>query len=53
MEIQSEDLVVRSLVPVNEAELRVTGLLFFEDESGGQVVSEVNELTSSILQDFH
>ncbi|WP_198016900.1 methane monooxygenase/ammonia monooxygenase subunit B [Nocardioides sp. CF8] len=53
VEIQSEDLIVRSLVPVNEAELRVTGLLFFEDETGEQVVSEVNELTSAILQDFH
>lgn len=51
--IKSEDLVVRSLVPVNEAELRVTGLLFFRDQTGEQTVSEVNELTASILQDYH
>lgn len=53
VEIQSKDLIVRSLVPVNEAELRVTCLLFFQDEAGEQTVSEVNELTSAILQDFH
>lgn len=43
----------KNLIPIDEAQIRITGLLFFEDPSGQRSEVEVNELTSAIRPDFH
>jgi methane/ammonia monooxygenase subunit B len=40
------------LLPLNEAQVRLTGLVFFTDASGQSAISEVNELTTGILPKY-
>lgn len=42
----------KNLVPLDEAQIRITGLLFFVDPTGQRSEVEVNELTSAIHPDF-
>lgn len=42
----------KNLIPLDEAQIRITGLLFFVDPTGQRSEVEVNELTSAIRPDF-
>lgn len=47
--IDAKPLIRANLLPLQEPQVRITGLLFFTDPAGNQQVSEVDEVTSPIL----
>ncbi len=47
--IDAKPLLARNLLPLQEPQVRITGLFFFSDSAGHQQVSEVDEVTSPIL----
>ncbi|MGH3713859.1 MAG: methane monooxygenase/ammonia monooxygenase subunit B [Micromonosporaceae bacterium] len=47
--VDAERLIERNLLPLQEPQVRITGLLFFTDSAGHRQVSEVDEVTSPIL----
>ncbi|MBS4727981.1 monooxygenase [Mycobacterium sp. SM1] len=49
--INSKDLSSRNLLPLNEAEVRVTGAMVFRS-GGEQAVAEINELSTGILPQY-
>jgi methane/ammonia monooxygenase subunit B len=51
--LDARSLVKRSLLPLNEPQVRVTGLMFFRDSAGQTSVSEVNELTSGVIPQYN
>ncbi len=50
--VDSEELKAGNLLPLNDAQVRITGLMFFKDSSGAKAASEINELSSGILPKF-
>lgn len=42
----------RNLLQLNEAEIRMTGLMFFRDTAGQTSVAEINELTTGIMPQY-
>lgn len=42
----------QNLLPLNDAQIRLTGLMFFRDASGQTSATEINELTSGILPQY-
>ncbi|MGH3646849.1 MAG: methane monooxygenase/ammonia monooxygenase subunit B [Micromonosporaceae bacterium] len=47
--IDAKPLVRANLLPLQEPQVRITGLLFFTDPAGNRQISEVDEVTSPIL----
>ncbi|PND54404.1 monooxygenase [Mycobacterium sp. ENV421] len=52
VELDARSLLSRNLLPINDAQIRVTGLMFFRDTSGQISTAEINELTSGILPQY-
>lgn len=52
VELDATQLASRNLLPLNEAQVRLTGLMFFRDAAGQTSAAEINELTSGILPQF-
>lgn len=52
VEMDGKTMTERNLIPLDEAQARLTGLMFFQDASGQTAVAEVNELTSGVLPQF-
>ncbi|WP_159929325.1 methane monooxygenase/ammonia monooxygenase subunit B [Rhodococcus sp. WAY2] len=52
IELDARELAARNLLPLNEAQIRLTGLMFFRDASGQESAAEINEMTSGILPQF-
>lgn len=50
--VQGKFIEDMHLIPLDEAQIRITGLLFFEDATGQRTEVEINELTSPIRPDF-
>jgi methane/ammonia monooxygenase subunit B len=50
--VDAEELKAGNLLPLNDAQVRITGLMFFKDSSGAKAASEINELSSGILPKF-
>ncbi len=50
--MDARELQKRNLLPLNDAQIRITGLMFFRDGSGQKTAAEINELTSGILPQF-
>ena len=42
----------QNLLPLNDAQIRLTGLMFFRDAKGQTSATEINELTSGILPQY-
>lgn len=42
----------QNLLPLNDAQIRLTGLMFFKDAKGQTSATEINELTSGILPQY-
>lgn len=42
----------RNLLQLNEAQVRMTGLLFFRDTAGQTSVAEINELTTGVIPQY-
>jgi methane/ammonia monooxygenase subunit B len=47
--IDAKPLLARNLLPLQEPQVRITGLFFFSDSAGHRQVSEVDEVSSPIL----
>ena len=43
----------QNLLPLNDAQIRLTGLMFFRDSGGQASATEINELTSGILPQYN
>nr|QPA35668.1 hydrocarbon monooxygenase B subunit [Mycolicibacterium mageritense] len=52
VDLDGAALAKHGLLPLNEAQIRVTGLVFFTDATGQTAISEVNELTTGILPKY-
>lgn len=52
VELDARSLLSRNLLPTNDAQIRVTGLMFFQDATGQTSTSEINELTSGVLPEY-
>lgn len=50
--LDARQLASRNLLPLNEAQVRITGLIFFRDAAGQKSAAEINEMTTGILPDF-
>ena len=50
--VDAGELKAQNLLPLNDAQVRITGLMFFKDASGAKTSSEINELSSGILPKF-
>ncbi|WP_286274409.1 methane monooxygenase/ammonia monooxygenase subunit B [Mycobacterium antarcticum] len=50
--VDAGELKAQNLLPLNDAQVRITGLMFFKDASGTKAASEINELSSGILPKF-
>lgn len=51
--LDARELASRNLLPLNEAQVRITGLMFFRDATGQKTAAEINEMTSGILPEFN
>lgn len=50
--VDAAELKAQNLLPLNDAQVRITGLMFFKDSSGAKTAAEINELSSGILPKF-
>lgn len=53
IDLDARALRDQNLLPLNDAQIRLTGLMFFRDASGQTSATEVNELTSGILPQYN
>lgn len=51
--IDARELNRQNLLPFNEAQIKLTGLMFFRDASGQTSTAEINEVTSGLLPDYN
>lgn len=53
VKIDARELAKEKLLPFNEAQIKLTGMMFFRDEASGQTsTAEINEVTSGLLPDY-
>jgi methane/ammonia monooxygenase subunit B len=52
VDLDGAALAKHGLLPLNEAKVGITGLVFFTDAAGQSAISEVNELTTGILPKY-
>ncbi|QNJ96524.1 monooxygenase (plasmid) [Mycolicibacterium fluoranthenivorans] len=52
VDLDGTAMAKHGLLPLNEAQIRVTGVVFFTDPAGQSAISEVNELTTGILPQY-
>ncbi|MCI4673916.1 methane monooxygenase/ammonia monooxygenase subunit B [Candidatus Mycolicibacterium alkanivorans] len=50
--VDARELNRQNLLPFNEAEIKLTGLMFFRDAAGQTSTAEINEVTSGLLPDY-
>lgn len=53
VDLDAQALRDQNLLPLNDAQIRLTGLMFFRDATGQKSATEVNELTSGILPQYN